>query len=123
MDDTLSLALSFDDVLILPSLSDILPSDADLSTRFTQFTLNIPILSSAMDTVTESELAIALARQGGLGVIHRNCLIDYQVQEVKRVKRSENTVIQHPLTVLPNTQLGQLTQLMDEKGVSGFPVW
>jgi IMP dehydrogenase len=122
MDDTLSLALSFDDVLILPSLSDMLPSDADLSTQFTQFKLNIPILSSAMDTVTESELAIALARQGGLGVIHRNCLIEYQVQEVKRVKRSENTVIQHPLTVLPKTQLGELTQLMDEKGVSGFPV-
>jgi IMP dehydrogenase len=116
-------ALSFDDVLLLPGLSNILPGDADLKTRLTKdITLNVPVLSSAMDTVTESELAIALAREGGLGVIHRNNLIDIQAEQVMRVKRSENMVIQQPLTVRPTTTVGQINQLMNEKGVSGFPV-
>jgi IMP dehydrogenase len=117
------LALSFDDVLVLPGLSQVLPSDVRLDTSLGGvIPLNIPVLSSAMDTVTESELAIALAREGGLGVIHRNNLIDYQAEQVARVKRSENTVIQHPHTVAPETLLGELTRLMHEKGVSGFPV-
>ena len=95
-------ALSFDDVLLLPALSSVLPAEADLTTRLTKtISLNIPVLSSAMDTVTESELAIALAREGGLGVIHRNCKIDFQAEQVLRVKRSENTVIHAPLTVTP----------------------
>jgi IMP dehydrogenase len=116
-------ALSFDDVLLLPALSDMLPSEADLSTRLTKdFRLNIPVLSSAMDTVTESELAIALAREGGLGVIHRNMLIDHEAEQVARVKRSENTVILDPFTVTPEATVGQLQQLMHEKRVSGFPV-
>jgi IMP dehydrogenase len=117
------LALSFDDVLVLPGLSQVLPGDVGLDTRLGRsIDLRIPVLSSAMDTVTESELAIALARQGGLGVIHRNCLIDFQAEQVARVKRSENSIIQDPHTVRPETILGDLTRLMHEKGVSGFPV-
>ncbi len=116
-------ALSFDDVLLLPALSSVLPAEADLTTRLTKtISLNIPVLSSAMDTVTESELAIALAREGGMGVIHRNCKIDYQADQVLKVKRSENTVILDPLTVRPDMTVGELHGLMREKGVSGFPV-
>ena len=90
----LPLALSFDDVLLVPRRSGILPGDTDLTTRLTdQITLNIPVISSAMDTVTEAELAIALAREGGLGVIHRNCPIIDQAGMVARVKRSENMII------------------------------
>lgn len=123
MGDIPSLALSFDDVLVLPGLSQVLPGDVDLGTNLGKgIRLNIPVLSSAMDTVTEAELAIALAREGGLGVIHRNCPIDYQAEQVQRVKRSETTVIQSPLTVRPESTLGDLQRLMNEKGVSGFPV-
>ncbi len=123
MGDLPSLALSFDDVLLLPGLSEVLPGDVDISTIFGgSIRLNVPVLSSAMDTVTESELAISLAREGGLGVIHRNCPIDYQAEQVARVKRSENTVIQNPHSVRPETTLGELQWLMQTKGVSGFPV-
>ena len=123
MGDIPSLALSFDDVLVLPGLSQVLPGDVDIGTTFGgSIRLNIPVLSSAMDTVTEAELAIALAREGGLGVIHRNCPIDYQAEQVAKVKRSENTVIQNPHCVKPETTLGELQRLMHEKGVSGFPV-
>jgi IMP dehydrogenase len=123
MGDLPSLALSFDDVLLLPGLSEVLPGDVDISTIFGgSIRLNVPVLSSAMDTVTESELAISLAREGGLGVIHRNCPIDYQSEQVARVKRSENTVIQNPHSVRPETTLGELQWLMQTKGVSGFPV-
>ncbi len=116
-------ALSFDDVLLLPALSSILPGEADVSTLLTKaIALNIPVLSSAMDTVTESELAIALAREGGLGVIHRNNLIDVQAEQVGRVKRSENMVILKPQVVKPTTTVGEIRVLMNEKGVSGFPV-
>ncbi|MCB1210074.1 MAG: IMP dehydrogenase [Verrucomicrobiales bacterium] len=123
MGDTPSLALSFDDVLVLPGRSQVLPADAALDTILGgSIHLNIPVLSSAMDTVTEAELAIALAREGGLGVIHRNSPIAIQVEQVAKVKRSENTVIQSPLTVTAETRLAELTRLMGEKGVSGFPV-
>ena len=123
MGDTPSLALSFDDVLLLPGLSGVLPGDVEIGTSFGgSIRLNIPVLSSAMDTVTEAELAIALAREGGMGVIHRNCPIDHQAEQVARVKRSENTVIQNPHTVSPETTLGELQRLMHVKGVSGFPV-
>ncbi len=119
----LSLSLSFDDVLLLPAKSSVLPGDVELGTQLTPLLrLHIPVLSSAMDTVTESELAIALAREGGMGVIHRACPIDYQVEQVARVKRSENTVIHDPLTVRPDMTLSEVTQLMRERGVSGFPV-
>jgi IMP dehydrogenase len=119
----ITLSLSFDDVLLLPGRSGVLPGEVKLDTKLTpSLALNIPVLSSAMDTVTESELAIALAREGGMGVIHRACPIDYQVEQVSRVKRSENTVIHHPLTVKIETTLGEVSRLMREKGVSGFPV-
>ena len=122
MGDLPSLALSFDDVLLLPAHSAVLPGEVNVSTKFASIELNVPVLSSAMDTVTEAELAIALAREGGLGVIHRNMPIDQQSDQVARVKRSENTVIQSPHTVSPETRLGELHRLMHEKGVSGFPV-
>jgi IMP dehydrogenase len=123
MGDTPSLALSFDDVLLLPGLSGVLPGDVEIGTAFGgSIGLHIPVLSSAMDTVTEADLAIALAREGGMGVIHRNCPIDHQAEQVARVKRSENTVIQNPHTVSPETTLGELQRLMHVKGVSGFPV-
>lgn len=119
----LTLGLSFDDVLLVPQKSGILPAEADLSTDLTRrIPLNIPIVSSAMDTVTESELAIALAREGGIGVIHRNMPIDTEADMVARVKRSENMVIPDPFTVRPETSLDELVRIMDEKGVSGFPV-
>ncbi len=117
------LSLAFDDVLLLPGRSEVLPGEVALVSQLTaHLPLNIPVLSSAMDTVTESELAIALAREGGMGVIHRACTIDYQTEQVSRVKRSENTVIHNPLTVKPDTTLAELLRLMHEKGVSGFPV-
>ncbi|RBP47465.1 inosine-5'-monophosphate dehydrogenase [Roseimicrobium gellanilyticum] len=117
------LSLSFDDVLLLPGRSAVLPGEVLLGTNLTPtLPLNIPVLSSAMDTVTESELAIALAREGGMGVIHRACPIDYQAEQVARVKRSENTVIHNPLRVKPDNTLGDVARLMREKGVSGFPV-
>lgn len=116
-------ALSFDDVLLLPALSDLLPGDADISSHLTpEIRLNIPVLSSAMDTVTESELAIALAREGGLGVIHRNNKIDFQVELVARVKRSENTVILEPMTARLETTVGELHRLMSQHRIAGFPV-
>ncbi|MBL9146423.1 MAG: IMP dehydrogenase [Verrucomicrobiaceae bacterium] len=116
-------ALSFDDVLLLPALSDLLPGDADISTHLTpEIRLNIPVLSSAMDTVTESELAIALAREGGLGVIHRNNKIDFQTELVARVKRSENTVILEPMTARLETTVGELHRLMSQHRIAGFPV-
>ena len=115
--------LSFDDVLLVPQQSEILPAEAQLATQVTAgIGLNIPILSSAMDTVTEDRLAIALAREGGMGVIHRNNTIAEQVKMVRRVKRSENIVVENPQTIQPDTTIADLVQLMAEKGVSGFPV-
>lgn len=122
MNDSISLGLSFDDVLLVPRMSGILPAEADLRTRLADLELNIPVLSSAMDTVTEAELAIALAREGGLGVIHRNMPVERQAEQVARVKRSENTVIDKPFTVSPDITLTELTRIMDERGVAGFPV-
>ena len=123
MGDLIPLGLSFDDVLLVPQRSELLPGEADLHTGLTErIKLNIPIISSAMDTVTESELAIALAREGGLGVIHRNMPIDEQADQVARVKRSENTVIQDPFTVNSDLSITRLQDIMHEKGVAGFPV-
>lgn len=117
------LAYSFDDVLLVPRKSSILPSEADITSRLTEkIPLNIPIISSPMDTVTEDKLAIALAREGGLGVIHRNCTLDEQADYVARVKRSENMVIPDPFTVSGKMSIRQLETVMADKGVSGFPV-
>lgn len=115
--------LSYDDVLLVPQRSAVLPGDADVRTRITaNIPLNIPLVSSAMDTVTEDRLAIALARQGGMGVIHRNCTVDEQAAMVRRVKRSENIVIDNPVTTSPDSTLAELLDQMARRGVSGFPV-
>ncbi|MEM7671656.1 MAG: IMP dehydrogenase [Pseudomonadota bacterium] len=123
MSDDIHLAYSFDDVLLVPQESAIVPAEADLDTRLTEnIALKIPIVSSAMDTVTEDELAIALAREGGLGVIHRNCTVSEQADMVARVKRSENMIIPDPFTVTREISIETLQNIMDERGVAGFPV-
>lgn len=117
------LGLSFDDVLLLPRLSAILPGDADISSQLVPgFNMKIPVLSAAMDTVSESELAIALAREGGLAVIHRNNPIDIQAAMVSRVKRFENAVIPNPVTVSKDMTLEEVHHVMMDQGYSGFPV-
>ena len=119
----LPLGLSFDDVLLVPQRSEVLPAEVDISTRLTKdIPLNIPVISSAMDTVTEDELAIALAREGGIGVIHRNMPIEDQADMVAKVKRSENTVITDPFTMSADLNIAELQRIMFEKGVNGFPV-
>ena len=123
MEHAIQEGLSFDDVLLVPQHSAVLPSAVDLQTRVTDsIPLNLPVLSSAMDTVTEDELAIALAREGGMGVVHRNCPIEDQVKMVQRVKRSENIVVKHPATISADVTLSELMEFMGQKRVSGFPV-
>ena len=123
MEAKISPALSFDDVLLVPQHSEILPGEADLNSHLSPgFPLHIPILSSAMDTVTEDQLAIALAREGGVGVIHRNCPIDEQAKFVASVKYSEHAVIRKPITVGPDDTLEELEETMARKRFSGFPV-
>jgi len=115
--------LTFDDVLLLPGASDIQPLDADTSTRITaDIGLNIPLLSAAMDTVTESGTAIALAQAGGMGVIHRNLDIDHQAEEVRRVKRYESGVVINPITIRPDATLAEALELMRHFRISGVPV-
>ena len=115
--------LTFDDVLLQPRYSDFTPADADLSTRLTRnIRLNLPLLSSPMDTVTEAPLAIALAQQGGLGVIHKNLSIADQAREVTQVKRSANGVIADPVTLTPDAPLEAARGLMREHNISGIPV-
>jgi len=119
----ISLGLSFDDVLLVPALSEVLPGEADLSTLVTSgISLHIPVVSAAMDTVSEHDLAIALAREGGMGVIHRACPIDDQAAMVSRVKRSENAVIQKPHTVFKDDSVDHVRAIMAQNGFSGFPV-
>lgn len=119
----LPLALTFDDVLLQPQESDILPTDVETHTQFSRnVCLNIPVASAAMDTVTESEMAIALALQGGIGVIHRNFSIEGQIQEVDVVKRSAHGIISDPLTLEPQDTVADARKLMKEHGISGFPV-
>jgi IMP dehydrogenase len=119
----IQLALTFGDVLILPGRAEIEPSEVDVHTHVTKrHKLNIPFVSSPMDTVTESEMAIALARQGGLGVVHRNCAAEEQVEMVKRVKRAEALIIRDVITVTPNDTVGQALSLMERHNISGLPV-
>jgi len=115
--------LTFDDVLLEPGPSEIMPAMADVSTRLTRdIKLNIPLLSSAMDTVTESRLAIAMAQAGGLGVLHRNMTIEEQAEQVRTVKRYESGMVINPVTVSPDTTLGEVRQIVAAKKISGFPV-
>ena len=119
----IQLGLTFDDVLLLPCLSSILPGEADPSSQLCEnFSLRLPILSAPMDTVTEVDMAIAMAREGGLGVIHRNNRIEDQAAMVARVKRFENAVITKPITVSREMKLSQVKRIMQEHGFSGFPV-
>ena len=115
--------LTFDDILLTPNKSDVLPKQVELTTRLTKrISLNVPIVSAAMDTVTESDLAIALARVGGIGIIHKNCSIDYQVQEIDRVKRSESGMILNPITLSPDRKISEALELMARYKISGIPV-
>ena len=115
--------LTFDDVLLIPSKSEVLPRDINLSTRLTnRIRLNIPLLSAAMDTVTEADLAIAIAREGGAGVIHKNMPIETQVDNVLRVKRSENGVIDNPFFLSPDNYVSEAEALMSKYKISGVPI-
>lgn len=115
--------LTFDDVLLMPAYSQILPRDVNISSRLTKnITLNIPMLSAAMDTVTEAHLAIALARQGGLGILHKNMSIEQQADQVRKVKRSENGLILDPITLLPDATIGEALRLMKENRIGGIPI-
>lgn len=116
-------ALTFDDVLLTPRHSEVLPRDVNLSTRLTKnLTLNIPLLSAAMDTVTESRLAIALGQEGGIGIIHKNLSVQDQALEVSRVKKYESGVVTQPITISPDTSIQQVIDMTAKLGISGLPV-
>lgn len=115
--------LTFDDVLLIPAKSDVTPNMIDLKTQLTKnITLNTPIMTSAMDTVTESRMAIAIAREGGIGIIHKNMTIEQQVDEVDKVKRSENGVIVNPFFLSPQDSVFDADALMGKYKISGVPV-
>jgi IMP dehydrogenase len=115
--------LTFDDVLLEPRYSEVVPADCDVTTQLTaRIRLNIPLLSSPMDTVTEAEMAIALAQEGGIGVIHKNLSIERQTEEVEKVKRSANGIILNPATLTPNATLARAREIMDQYNVSGLPI-
>src|SRR5579862_1387869 len=116
-------ALTFDDVLLVPARSDVLPREVDLSTHLTRkIRLGLPVLSAAMDTVTEARLAITIAQEGGMGIIHKNMSIEAQAREVARVKKFESGVIRDPITVPPNMTIREVLQLTRSRGISGVPV-
>jgi IMP dehydrogenase len=116
-------ALTFDDVLLQPDKSDVIPSEVDISTRLTsRIPLNIPLLSAAMDTVTDSRMAIALAQQGGLGVIHKNLTIEAQADQIDRVKRSESGMIVNPITMSPDQKIHEAMEVMKKYRISGVPI-
>jgi len=115
--------LTYDDVLLVPAYSEVLPRQVDIRSRFSKnITLNTPIVSSAMDTVTGYELAIAMAQQGGIGVIHKNMSIEAQAREVRKVKRSESGMIQDPITMIETAKVGDALQIMSENKIGGIPV-
>src|SRR5690606_571854 len=119
----LAMALTFDDVLLVPRHSAVLPSQVDVGTQLTKrIRLTVPLLSAAMDTVTESRLAIAMAQQGGIGVIHKNLSIDEQAAEVDRVKRSESGMIVNPITLSPRHRIFEALELMRQFRISGVPI-
>src|SRR5947208_3257883 len=115
--------ITFDDVLLEPAYSDVIPREVDVRTQLTRnIRLNIPIVSSPMDTVTESELAIALAQEGGIGIIHKNMSIQEQTREVDKVKRSENGIITDPITLPPDETVGTARGIMQQQNVGGVPI-
>ncbi|MGL5567552.1 MAG: IMP dehydrogenase, partial [Plesiomonas sp.] len=116
-------ALTFDDVLLVPAHSEVLPNTADLRTKLTSaISLNIPMISAAMDTVTEARLAIALAQEGGIGFIHKNMSIEQQAAEVRKVKKYESGVVTDPVTVRPDMTIAQIKELSHKNGFAGYPV-
>src|SRR5712692_11164161 len=115
--------ITFNDVLLEPGYSDVVPKEVDVRTQLTRnIRLNIPILSSPMDTVTESELAIALAQEGGMGIIHKNMSVAHQTREVDKVKRSENGIITDPITLPPDESVGTARRIMEQNKISGVPI-
>ncbi len=123
LDGPIPEGLTFDDVLLLPAKSSVLPTEVDTQTKLTRhIALNLPIVSAAMDTVTESRLAIALAQQGGMGIVHRSMPIDYQALEVDKVKRSESGMIVDPVTVSPESKIYEAQDIMKKYKISGVPV-
>src|SRR5258708_3260199 len=123
IDGPIQEGLTFDDVLLVPGRSAVLPAEVETQTNFTRkLKINVPLVSAAMDTVTESRLAIAMARQGGIGLIHRNMPIDRQAEEVDRVKRSESGMIVDPVTISPDITLRQALEIMTKYRISGLPV-
>ena len=123
IDGPIQEGLTFDDVLLVPGKSSVVPNEVTTSTQFTRkLRLAIPLASAAMDTVTESRLAIAIARQGGIGIIHRNMPIDRQAEEVDRVKRSESGMIVDPVTISPDITFRQALEIMNKYRISGLPV-
>src|SRR5450432_1099964 len=116
-------ALTFDDVLLVPAYSEVLPREVDLSTRLTRnIRLNVPLVSAAMDTVTEARLAITIAQEGGIGIIHKSMSAAQQAREVMRVKKYESGVISDPITVTPDKTIREVIELTRSKGISGVPV-
>ena len=123
LEDRIREALAFDDVLVVPDESSVLPSQTSTKTRLTRkITLNIPLISSAMDTVTEDSMAIAMAQNGGLGVIHKNLTVEQQAEQVRRVKRFESGMVVNPVTVYPDQTLAEVNAIMSRHGISGLPV-
>src|ERR687897_3594710 len=123
LDQTIVTALTFDDVLLVPQHSHVVPTQVDVSTRFSRnIRLNVPLVSAAMDTVTESRLAIAMAQHGALGVIHKNMSIEEQASEVDRVKRSESGMIVNPVTLSPRERIFEALELMKKYRISGVPI-
>ena len=115
--------LTFDDVLLVPAYSEVMPADVDVSTQLTRnIRLNMPIISSPMDTVTEAEMAIGMAQEGGIGIVHKNMSIENQAMQVDRVKRAEHGVIVDPVTLPPETSVRDTIRIMDERNIGGVPI-
>src|SRR3954468_372894 len=115
--------LTFDDVLLMPGYSQVLPRDVDITSELTRnIQLKVPMLSAAMDTVTEARLAIALAREGGIGILHKNMSIEHQAEQVRKVKRSESAMIIDPVTLKPEATIGDAMRLMRENKIGGIPI-
>jgi IMP dehydrogenase len=122
-DRLIDTGLTFDDVLLVPAYSEVVPADVEVATRLTRnITLNVPIVSSPMDTVTESEMAIGMAQEGGIGIVHKNLTVDQQALQVDRVKRSEHGVIVDPVTLPPQATVADAIELMDERNIGGVPI-
>ena len=116
-------ALTFDDVLLVPAFSTVLPRDTNLSTALSRnIRLNLPLVSAAMDTVTEARLAIAIAQEGGIGIVHKNLTAKQQAAEVARVKRYESGLLKDPITISPGVPVRNVIELSKQHGISGFPV-